>query len=181
MTKILYTFFTFLITFTLVACDNNAADNESNKDQSNETETTEENEQNNDDTMESTTDTEKNDNVEGNDQDDMIQLMEELDYIEFELEVEYSGDKEYEAEIELKNGSVKAELEDEINNIDIRGKEAFDEIYPLVKKMTVTQQTSKEDAIKETLEVFGLDSDYEEFELEITFNDQTKLEFQDRK
>src|SRR5690625_728197 len=44
---------------------------------------------------------------------DQIAKMDELDYVEFELEVEYADDQVYEAELERKRGNrVKAEIED---------------------------------------------------------------------
>src|SRR5699024_12484996 len=107
----------------------------------------------------------------------MKSKMDELDYVDFELEVDYGQDKEYEAEIEQKEGNVKADLEDEINGEDLNGQEAFDKIYPLVDKLTISKDTEKEDVIEEVLEVFDLDDDYRELELEFTFSDGVKTEF----
>lgn len=112
---------------------------------------------------------------------DMLQNMDELDYVEFELEVEYAGDKEYEAELETNSaGTVKAKIEDELNHVEKNGSEAFDELYPLVQKLTITQQTNKDEAIGEVLKTFNLPADYTKFDLEITFKDGTKIEFEDR-
>ncbi|MFC5603690.1 YusW family protein [Sporosarcina koreensis] len=113
---------------------------------------------------------------------DMLQNMDELDYVEFELEVEYAGDKEYEAELETDSiGTVKAKIEDEVNHVEKNGTEAFDELYPLVQKLTITQQTNKDEAISQVLKTFNLPTDYTKFDLEITFNDGTKIEFEDKK
>ncbi|MFS0690634.1 YusW family protein [Sporosarcina sp. 179-K 8C2 HS] len=112
---------------------------------------------------------------------DMLQNMDELDYVEFELEVEYAGDHEYEAELETKSvGTVIAKIEDELNHVRKDGTEAFDELYPLVQKLTITQQTNKDEAIAEVLKTFNLPTDYTKFDLEITFNDGTKIEFDDK-
>lgn len=112
---------------------------------------------------------------------DMLQNMDELDYVEFELEVEYAGDTEYEAELETKSvGTVIAKIEDELNHVRKDGTEAFDELYPLVQELTITQQTNKDEAIAEVLKTFNLPTDYTKFDLEITFNDGTKIEFEDR-
>lgn len=107
----------------------------------------------------------------------------EIKYTDFELEVDYGKNKEYEAEIERNksNDSIEADLEDELNGVDVNGEEAFNEIYPKVKKLKIDQQTSKEDAINQTLEAFDLESNYNKFELEITFEDGTKIEYEDRK
>ncbi|PWA09691.1 hypothetical protein DCC39_12675 [Pueribacillus theae] len=116
-------------------------------------------------------------------QEDMQNKIDELDYTDFELEVEYADHKEYEAEIEKSkhDQTIDAEIEDDINGVKKKGEEAFNELYPLVKKLTIDKQTSKEDAIKETLDVFDLSTDYKKIEIEITFNDGTKIEFEDRK
>ena len=46
------------------------------------------------------------------------EMMDELEYAEFELEVEYAGDTEYEVKIEQKNvGTVKARIEESLNHV----------------------------------------------------------------
>ncbi len=116
------------------------------------------------------------------DQNDMQKKMDELDYADFDLDIEYADHKDYEAELEKNsNNTVEAKIEDSLNNVKKKGSEAFDELYPLVKQLTINQQTSKEDAIKEVLDVFGLPADYTEFDMEIKFKDGTKIEFDDRK
>lgn len=121
-------------------------------------------------------------NNDSSNQADMLQKMDELDYSEFELEVEYAGNAEYEAEIETKNvGTVKAKIEDSLNHVEKNGAEAFEELYPLIQKLTISQKTEKGEAISEVLKTFNLPADYTKFELEITFNDGTKIEFGDKK
>lgn len=114
--------------------------------------------------------------------DDEATKMEQLAYIDFDLKVDYRNSDEYEAELELKhNGYVDAKIEDEINGVKKEGPQAFEELYALVEQLTITQSTSRADAIQEVLSVFNLDSNYEEFELEIKFKDGTKIEFKDEK
>lgn len=112
--------------------------------------------------------------------DDRVQKMESLEYIDFELDVKYNDDQDYEADLELENNRVEAKIEDDLNGIEIEGDGAFDELYPLVEQLTIDQNTSKEDAITQVLDVFDLPTDYEEFELEIKFKDGTKKEYDDR-
>ncbi|MDS9473044.1 YusW family protein [Sporosarcina pasteurii] len=108
--------------------------------------------------------------------------MDALDYTEFSLDIDYGNHKDYDVELEREeNGFVEAKLEDDTNGIKKRGSEAFNEIYPLVEQLTITQDTTKEEAIKEVLDVFKQDANYQKFELEITFKDGTKIEFEDRK
>jgi len=163
------------LSLTLVACAGNTDRNDQTDDvdqNANETEqgTTTEEEQTGDDNTDGAVNS-----------DDMRQKMDELDYNEFELEVEYDNNEEYEAEIEQKEGMIKAELEDEINGEDLKDEEAFDKIYPFVKQLTIEKDTDKEDVIAEVLDVFNLDDNYKKFELEITFSDGVEMEFEDRK
>lgn len=178
MKRTVQLFVVLLLSFFLAACgdqddNSNAADDNDNADTEDQAQDERDNDNDNEDEME---------NADSDSDQDMIDKMDELDYAEIEVEIDYGKDDEYEAEIEQDKdkGEIEAELEDEVkDNIDIKGKEAFDKIYPNVKKLTIDQDTSKEDAIDQTLEAFDLDSDYEEFEIEITFHDDTELEFEE--
>lgn len=124
-----------------------------------------------------TTDPENESIENDNDQTAMQEKMDKLDFQEFELEVDYPDDIEYEAEIEKKStGLIEAELEDEAANIKLKGLQAFDEIYPLVEKLDITKDSSKEDVINKVITAFDLAEDYTKIEVEITFNDGTKME-----
>ena len=59
--------------------------------------------------------------------------------------------------------------------------EAIKQLEPILEKLNVKQDTLKEDAIKETLIGFNLPDNYVKFELEITFDDQTQIKFEDEK
>lgn len=114
-------------------------------------------------------------------QDDMKNMMEALNFKEIEIEISYGHDKEYNAEIEHHdNGDVQAELEDELNGIEINDDiEAFNAIYPKAKQLDITQQTSKEDVIQQVLSAFDLENNYEKFKVKIKFNDGKKVSFED--
>lgn len=178
----------FALSFVLAACGNNS-NNATKEDEpvveDSGIEATENNEieDNNQETTDTTDTTETDQSEQPNSgSDDEVAKMEKLDYVEFELEVEYAGDKEYEAELELKSDQrVKAEIEDELKGVEVKGPKAFEQLYPLVEQLTITPDTPKEEAIQEVLQVFELDAGYEEFEVEITFKDGTKIEFKDRK
>ncbi len=115
-------------------------------------------------------------------QDEMQQKMNDIEYAEFSLSVDYANHQEYEAELEKhSNNSVEAEIDDSLNQVKKKGTDAFNELYPLVAQLTITQQTSKADAIQEVMNVFTLPADYKELELEIRFKDGTKVEFEERK
>jgi hypothetical protein len=178
MKRILFGLAMFLISITVVACgqnDNNGSTNQDNGTQNNAVD------QNQD---QNTTDNNVADDTSQTDDstDDKVQKMENLEYIDFELDVKYKDDQDYEADLDLEfeNNSVSAKLEDDLNGVKIAGDGAFDEIYPLVEQLTIDQNTSKEDVIQQVLDVFDLPTDYDEFELEIKFKDGTKKEYDDR-
>lgn len=108
--------------------------------------------------------------------------MEQLSFKEIEVEVSYGDDKEYEAEIEQDNNEpIKAKVEDELNDVYLKDQEAFDDLYPKVKNLDLTKDSSDQATIDQVLDIFDLQADYEKFEVEIKFNDGSKLEVEDRK
>ncbi|PIC57135.1 hypothetical protein CSV80_10525 [Sporosarcina sp. P12(2017)] len=113
---------------------------------------------------------------------DMQAEMDKLSFKEIELDVSYGKDKEYEAEIEQdQNEPIKAKVEDELNEIYLKGQEAFDDVYSKVKNLDVTKDSSQQETIDRILKAFNLQADYEKFEVKIKFNDGSKLEVEDRK
>lgn len=114
---------------------------------------------------------------------DMQKKMDDLAYNEFELEVEYRDTNgEYETELKKReDGSIKAKLDDTLNDVQKEGNDAFKDIYPIIKGLSIDQDTSKEDAIKQALEAFDLPEDYTEVELEIDFKEGGNKEYQDAK
>ena|SRR5699024_610501 len=180
-----------IFAFGLVACGT-SDDDTSKQDDSNDNATEETDNNASDDTtneaddntdnesgQEDDTNTDKKDN-ESSDQSSMESKMKELDYKEFDLEVEYANHKEYEAEIEQDHGKIESSLEDELNNVDVEGQEAFDKIYPNVKELDIEKDTEKSEVISQILKAFDLKDNYKEFEVEITFNDGSKLEVEDK-
>lgn len=108
--------------------------------------------------------------------------MEALPFVEFNLEVEYANNQEYEAEIDQhKNEWISANVEDELNNVFLQGREAFDEIYPRIETLDVSMDSDQTELITQTLEAFDLPTDYKKFELEVEFNDGRELEIEDKK
>lgn len=184
MKRGLLSFGMFMLFLTLVACDNQQDNvtpvkNDGTSDEE-EIAIDSDNQENNDEDTEN--DNSPADEGEVTDDDpaaDMKSKMDELDYDEFELEVDYGPDSEYEVEIEKDNNRIESEVEDELNGEYLEGQDAFDNIYPKVKKLTIDQSTNKEEAIEQVLEAFDLNTDYTEIEIEITFKDGTKIEFED--
>lgn len=115
----------------------------------------------------------------GTGQNEMRKKMQSLDYTEFELEVEYNNDEEYEAQLELKSdGSVVASYEDDMNGVKKEGIQAFNDLYPLVEQLELTPSSNQEEEIRKVLSTFSLPDDYTDFSLELRFSDGTKHEFE---
>lgn len=171
MKRLIYIGIMVLVLSVATACTNNGNDEiydpiDSNLD--NEVETNEENNatENQDDNKTSNDD----------DQTVMQEKMDKLNFQEFELDVDYSDDTEYEAEIDKSaTGIIEAELEDEGNNIELKGLQAFDEIYPLIEKLDFTKDSSEADIINKVITAFDISQDYTKIEVQIVFNDGTKI------
>ncbi|AIF45511.1 YusW family protein [Virgibacillus sp. SK37] len=173
----------FITALFITACgqsENENADGESNttgsEEQSNQTEDME-NEDNQD------TEADNNDQQSSIDpnEEDINKKLEDIDYNEFELEVNYPDNKEYEAEIEYDNKQLTAQLNNELEENNMNGKAAFDQLYPNVTKLTINKDTNKDQAIKEILETFDLDKEYLDFEVQLTLKDGTTIEYEDEK
>lgn len=171
----------------LGACGNNDTNTEKDTTTSTEDTTTDSgtvtDESTNNNTSSGTSDssTTNDSTVSDSDQAYMKEQMDKLTYDEFELEVDYGKNQEYEIEIEQDNGKVESTVEDELSNSNLHGREAFDEIYPRLEKLDITETTSKEQAIQQALEAFDLKDDYVKFDIEITMPDGQKIQFEDKK
>ncbi|GGJ93922.1 hypothetical protein GCM10007063_15560 [Lentibacillus kapialis] len=179
-----------LLAVMLTACGQSDNQSNGNSDSSSETDNSQQEDmsQNGNDDEKNTEDnnTGSNDSAaksteKAKNQDDMKATLDKLDFNEIEVEVSYGKDKEYEAEIEHhENGAVEAEVEDELDGTTIDDDlKAFNNLYPKVSKLQLGKNIDKQDAIDQVLKAFDLQSDYEKFEVEITFKDGTKLSFED--
>lgn len=137
-----------------------------------------------DDHADDANNTNTNENTDQNpNQDDMLSKMEELNYTDFELDIEYANNETYEAELktEKQHQRIDVEIDDDLNGVRLERDEAFDILYPLVAELNINQDTSKEDTIADVLKVFNLPENYKKFEIEITFRDGPTMEYEDKK
>src|SRR5690625_5027975 len=112
----------------------------------------------------------------------MESKMNELDFYEFSLEVSYGKNQEFEVTIDKdRNEPIEAEVEDELKNEFLQGRDAFDYIFERVEKLEITSDSERQNVIDKMLEAFDLSADYTEFDLEIDFNDGKQLDIEDRK
>ncbi len=98
-------------------------------------------------------------------------------YAEFNLEVDYSPTSKYDVSFEKDVDGIEASIEDQLNNENLNGNEAYDKLNPILEKLTFDATTPNEKVIEEVLTAFGLDSNYVEFELDVLFSDGTAKEY----
>lgn len=98
-------------------------------------------------------------------------------FAEFNLEVDYSPNVKYDASFEKDVDGIEASIEDQVNNMNLHGNEAFDKLNPLLEKLTFDASTPNEQVIEQVLSTFGLDSNYVEFELDVLYTDGTQKEY----
>jgi len=180
------------LVFLLAACGTKDVNGDGNLDNNVENESPDQTELNDDN---STENEENKDNVGNNEneskekedaaksEEDMKGLFAELGYTKVEIEIEYDNDEEFEIEIkERKDGSMKAKVEDEINDIEIKEVlEAFNYLYPYIKELNITDAEPREEVIETVLRVFGMDEDYEKFEAEFKFTDGSSIEYEHKR
>lgn len=119
------------------------------------------------------------------DDEQAIEKMNELGFLEFDLEVQYANTEEYDLDFEQKSndGDYEAELRDTVNdqNKTVKGMDAFLILYNQLKDADIDANTPQETVIQTVLERLNLPDNYTEFDLEITFKDGAVLDVEDRK
>ncbi|MBA9027658.1 YusW family protein [Peribacillus huizhouensis] len=108
------------------------------------------------------------------------ELASKAKFKEFELNVEYANDKEFSVDFDTL-GDMEASIEDEINGKNIYGDDAMVQLNTKFDQLTFTKDTSDNEVIKEVLQVFNLDEKYQDFELDVHFDDGTKKEYKNKK
>lgn len=179
MRKIFITMLILAFAFALTACSGNDSGSGTSSDEPNTEDNSGDNGKDSSDDSSADKDSDQDQNNDESSDEDMSKKMDDLDYTEFEFEVEFPNvSDEYELELKKRDdGSIKAKLDDTINDKKKRDSEAFDYLYPKIKGLKIDKDTSKKEAIKQSLDAFDLPSDYTDVELEITFKDGTSKEF----
>ncbi|MGG0670945.1 YusW family protein [Lederbergia citrisecunda] len=100
-------------------------------------------------------------------------------FSEFDLEIEVDGKDAVDVEYEVKK-SHEAKYVNQLASLNLKDQEAFDKIDEFFTKIMLTHDMSNQDIIDRIMEWFGLDT-YTKFDLDVDFDDGTKLEIEDRK
>ena len=102
-------------------------------------------------------------------------------FTHFDLDVEYANDNSYDIEYENDGNNIYAELDDELKGVKYKGDKAYDNFVNALKQLTFDEKTSDEDVRKEVLKAFGLDENYQSFELEVKFQNGDEKHYHDNK
>ncbi|WP_158583013.1 YusW family protein [Lysinibacillus yapensis] len=92
-----------------------------------------------------------------------------FNFTHFDLDVEYDKDVSYNVEYENNQNQVSAELEDDANDIDLSGNDAYHAIEPQLESLTFDENTGNEEVLNDVISAFGLKEDFKEFDLEVKF------------
>lgn len=105
----------------------------------------------------------------------------EFGFQSFELDVDTADQKDaIDASFDIDVSETEAEYVNQLESKNLSGNEAYAELEPIFKELSLTKDMSKEEVIEKVTEAFGVD-EYTEFELEIEFSDGDTQEFTDRK
>ena len=97
----------------------------------------------------------------------------------FDLEIEVDGQDAIDAEYEVTKNP-EAKYVNKLANLNLKDQEAFNKLDEFFVKIMLTHDMSKKDVIDRIMEWFGLDT-YTKFDLEVDFDDGTKLDIEDKK
>lgn len=105
----------------------------------------------------------------------------EFGFQSFDLDVDTADQKDaIDASFDIDVSETEAEYVNQFESKNLSGNEAYAELEPIFKELSLTKDMSKEEVIEKVTKAFGVD-EYTEFELEIEFSDGDTQEFTDRK
>ncbi|MCY8825393.1 YusW family protein [Bacillus atrophaeus] len=107
-----------------------------------------------------------------------VSNMKPVPYDHFSLQVNYGNGEHnrYEGMYQKNGDNEKAEIEDKLSGIHQEGEEALDEMKMILSELAVNQHMTDQEAIRNVLESFNLDSHYDHLRLNIKLHDGTVRE-----
>lgn len=101
-----------------------------------------------------------------------------VDLVDFELDIDYGKDLNYELSYEVEGKGYEAELENDLAKTKLKGADALAEFNKL---KDIDFKADKNEVAKEILAKLGLKDDYKEFELEVKYADGSVVKFELKK
>lgn len=108
-----------------------------------------------------------------------IQTGEGYGFNKFDLDIEVDGKDTIDVEYEVAKNH-EAKYVNKLAGINLEGAEAFNRVNDMFMKIMLESKTSQQDVIDGIMEWFGLDT-YTKFDLEIDYDDGTKVDIEDKK
>lgn len=102
-------------------------------------------------------------------------------FTHFSLDAKYENDISYEVEYENERDMVTAEIEDEVNQVFLKGDEAYSQLSKQLEQLTISENTTDDEVLNQVIDVFKLDENYKHIEVEVRFNDGKEKEYNFRK
>lgn len=101
----------------------------------------------------------------------------EYPFTHFSLDAEYENDISYEVEYENEKGRVTAEIEDEVNQVFLKGDEAYTQLSKQLESLTINENSTDDEVLEQVIDIFKLDENYKHIEVEVRFNDGKEKEY----
>lgn len=97
----------------------------------------------------------------------------------FELEIEFDEHDQISIDYDV-TGTVEAKFENTFENFDLESDQAMNKIQELFIYLLLTKDMPEDEVITKTLQFYNLE-DYSKFELDVNFDEGTKLQINDVK
>ncbi|KOF12258.1 hypothetical protein AC739_01760 [Planococcus glaciei] len=99
-------------------------------------------------------------------------------FTEFSVDVDYPDqDDAIDISYEEDRDNIEASYENKLENQNLAGDEAMDEIEPVFQTLDLTSDMTDEEAIESVVGGFGIEAGYKTIEIDVRFSDGTEKEF----
>ncbi|WKA57966.1 YusW family protein [Planococcus shenhongbingii] len=99
-------------------------------------------------------------------------------FTEFSVDVDYPDqDDAIDISYEEDRDNIEASFENKLENQDLSGNDAMDEIEPAFQQLDLSPDTPNDEAIEQVIGAFGIEAGYNAIEIDVRFSDGTEKEF----
>lgn len=101
-------------------------------------------------------------------------------FSQFDLEIDVDGKDAIDAEYDVTEKQTESEYEDKLRKVKLTDVEAMDELNKMFMQIRITKDTPEQEVIDNILKWFDLET-YSKFDLDVDFDNGTKLTIEDVK
>jgi hypothetical protein len=99
-------------------------------------------------------------------------------FTEFSVDVDYPDqDDAIDISYEEDRDNIEATYKNKLENQDLAGNDAMDEIEPVFQELDLSADMADEEAVEQVVGAFGIEAGYDTIEIEVRFSDGTDKEF----